>query len=195
MNLIIRAATSADHPALVEFFETAGSSCFCHYHEFEGDARAFQYSLATNSASHKEALREKLESGRFEALVAWQGERIVGFLRFGPPERNKQMTQRIYRDLPCFSGPPRARASIFCMLVLPELRRRGVARALVEALEKGAQALGYEEIEALPRGTTGGMDEEYWTGPLGLFEKQGYAVVHDFGPYPVVRRAVTSDDS
>ncbi len=190
MKLTIATATGADHPALVEFFERAGSSCFCHYHEFEGDARAFQYSLATNSASHKEALREKLHAGTFQALVAWRGDRIVGFLRFGPPERNKQLTQRIYRDLPCFSGPPRRRASIFCMLVIPELRRQGVARALVQALDEGARALGYEEIEALPRGTTGGMDEEYWTGPFGLFEKQGFTVVHDFEPYPVVRRSL-----
>lgn len=194
MKLTIRAAESADHPALVEFFESAGSGCFCHYHEFVGDARAFQYSLATDAASHAVALREKLLHGSFHALVAWQGTRIVGFLRFGPPESNKQMTQRIYRDLPCFSGPRRRTASVYCMLVLPELRRRGIAAALVEALEGGARALGYDEIEALPRGTTGGMDEEYWTGPLGLFEKREFTTVHDFAPYPVVRRMVGRED-
>ena len=63
------------------------------------------------------------------------------------------------------------------MYVIPEQRGRGVARALLHALEAKARELGY---------TTARLD----TGPKqlnarGLYEAEGYAEIDDFNGNPV----------
>ncbi len=63
------------------------------------------------------------------------------------------------------------------MYVAPEVRGRGVARALLRALEQQARTLGY---------TTARLD----TGPRqanarGLYEAEGYHEVDDFNGNPV----------
>lgn len=195
MNLAVRRASPSDHAALLGFFEAAGSRCYCHYHDFRGDGRAWQASLVENSEGHAAALLEGLASGAITALLALDGERVVGWMRFGPPGQNRQYGQRVYRDLPCLSGPRERVASAYCFLVDPTLRRRGVARALLGELVLAAGRFGFETIEGLPRGPGGALDEEFWTGPLSLFEELGFAVVHDFAPYPVVRRGPQTDRS
>lgn len=189
MNVSIRRAIASDHAALVRFFEAADSRCFCHYHDFPGDGRDWQRSLAADSVSHAKALGEGLGSGELTALIAVRGDQIVGWMRFGAPSRNRQYGQRVYRDLPCLSGSRERVASVYCLLVAPELRRTGIARGLVRELVGEGRALGFEEIEGLPRGGEGVRDEELWTGPLRLFEDLGFAVVSDFPPYPIVRRS------
>ena len=63
-------------------------------------------------------------------------------------------------------------------------RRQGVARALVH----GAVRVARERrpfIEAFPHCPSGVVaDAHLWTGPAGLFRREGFAVVHDFAPLP-----------
>lgn len=194
MSLTIRRAVASDHPALLRFFEASKSLCYCHYHDFRGDGRDWQGSLVTSPEIHAKALAEGLASGTITALISVEGERIVGWMRFGSPAGNRQYKQRIYKELPCFSGSRARIASVYCFLVDPELRRRGIARSLLAELLKEGETFGFEAIEGLPRGAVDVMAEELWTGPLALFDELGFDRVHDFAPYPVVRRSLGPRD-
>jgi GNAT superfamily N-acetyltransferase len=63
------------------------------------------------------------------------------------------------------------------MYVVPELRGRGIARALLLELERRARGLGY----AVARLDTGPKQ----VGARGLFESEGYLEVEDFNGNPV----------
>jgi len=72
---------------------------------------------------------------------------------------------------------PDGTAEIKRMFVVPEARRRGVARRLLEALESTAAELGYEIVR---------LD----TGPRqphaqALYESTGYRPIHNFNANPV----------
>ncbi|HWE14217.1 MAG TPA: GNAT family N-acetyltransferase [Solirubrobacteraceae bacterium] len=69
------------------------------------------------------------------------------------------------------------RCEIKKMYVVPELRGRGVARALLGELEGVARGLGYEvaRLDTGPR----------QVGARGLYESEGYAPLADFNGNPV----------
>ena len=77
--------------------------------------------------------------------------------------------------------------SVSCFLVDPGSRRHGIAKKLLQRAIQWARERGASGIEAFPRGAQDVSDEEQWTGPLGLYEGEGFALVHDFPPYPVLR--------
>jgi GNAT superfamily N-acetyltransferase len=127
-------------------------------------------------------------SPEMQGVVALGGSRVVGWLKLAPAGAvEKLYAQRVYRRLPCFDGPRDGVLAVGCLLVDPEWRKRGVARALVH----GAIALGREQraraLEAFPRRAEGLRDEEAFTGPFAVFVEAGFEIVHDFQPYPVLR--------
>ncbi len=69
------------------------------------------------------------------------------------------------------------RCEIKKMYVVPELRGRGVARALLRALEAAARELEYD----VARLDTGPKQ----VGARGLYESEGYAEISDFNGNPV----------
>jgi GNAT superfamily N-acetyltransferase len=82
--------------------------------------------------------------------------------------------------------------SIGCLLVRPDRRRSGVARALIEAAPEAVRAWGGRAVEAYPHRVGHALhDEEAWMGPEGVFASlvtNGWQPVHDVAPYPVYRR-------
>ena len=65
----------------------------------------------------------------------------------------------------------------------------GVATALVGGAVRLAPAWGARALEAFPRNPKEPVsDEELWHGPMGAYAAHGFSVVHDFEPYPVLRR-------
>jgi GNAT superfamily N-acetyltransferase len=77
--------------------------------------------------------------------------------------------------------------SIGCLLVDEELRRTGVARALVQKGVELAEQTGARAIEAFPRRSEQAGPAELWTGPLSIFLDAGFQIINDFRPYPVLR--------
>jgi GNAT superfamily N-acetyltransferase len=173
---------------LLELFERSHAPCACQYYAFEGDHRAWQDRCANRQGENREALARELEAGQLLGFVALQGTRVVGWLRLAEPGQMMKLYQgRFYRGLPCFAGPRAGILSVACFLVDPSLRRRGVARNLLTFAADSCRRAGYQSVEAFPRGASDVSDGEQWTGPLSLFRELGFVVVHDFGPYPVLR--------
>jgi ribosomal protein S18 acetylase RimI-like enzyme len=77
---------------------------------------------------HPRALQLRLERDAELFLLAWDGDRLIGSLMAG------------------WDG---WRANMYRLAILPEYRRRGVARRLVEAAEARLRAMGVERITGL----------------------------------------------
>lgn len=183
-----------DHAdGLALLFAEEASPCFCRYWHFEGERNAWLERCAMRPEENEREMREALVTGSEEGrgLVALSGEgRIVGWLKLSPASTlSKLYDQRLYRRLPCFDGDREGVFTVGCMLVSPSFRRQGVGRALIEGAVRIAPSFGARSLEAFPRRVPeGAHDADLLLGPLGVYLENGFRVVHEIGPYPVLRR-------
>lgn len=186
----VRVVGPGDGPALAAFFEAAGSSCFCRYWHFAGDKNGW----LERSALRPEESRAELEAAVREArpdgagIIASAGGAIVGWLKLSPRAAVPKLRRLpVYRTLDL--GPDDGVLAIGCMLVHPEHRERGVARALLAGALEEAERQGARFVEAYPRRSHARLyDEAAFLGPEALYRELGFAVVVDQPPYPVLRR-------
>lgn len=189
LGVTARPVTGADAPELIAFFQRAECACYCQYWDFAGDHRDWQFTLATKPEENAHALTAALEQGRLVGVVATLAGAIVGWSRLSPAQELGRLYEgRLYKGLPCFQGDRRGVFAVGCVLVEPRYRRQGVGRALLQAQVDCARALGARSLEAFPRGATDVSDGEQWMGPLAVYEELGFSRVHDFAPYPVLRK-------
>lgn len=135
-----------------------------------------------------QALAEEFGERTPDALVAIDGKRVVGWCRLRPSgEMSKLLEGRLYRGLACLKENREKAWVLSCFLVDPAWRRRSVGRALLRAAIERASELGALRVEAFPCGASDVSDEQQWMGPLSAYLEQGFVIVHDFGPYPVLR--------
>jgi GNAT superfamily N-acetyltransferase len=182
--------TAQTAAAWVALFEGCGVACFCRYWHFAGGKNEWLARCFERPAENRDEQLARLGEGSDEAkgLVAVEGGVVVGWMKLAPRAIvGKLRRQGAYRGLDL--GSDDGVWSIGCFLVHPEHRRRGVARALIEAADAQVRAWGGKAIEAYPhRAGYALRDEEAWMGPEGLLVKQGYVATHEDGPYPVYRK-------
>jgi GNAT superfamily N-acetyltransferase len=188
---VVRA--SAEHgEAIALLFERTDCPCYCRYWDFPGDGRAWQDRCANDRNRSRAELLAALESeGELFGVVALDEGKVVGWLRLASPETmRKQYEGRLYRNLPCFGGDRSNVLAVACFLVDEERRRSGVARALLREGIQLARARGAKQLEAFPRGADDVSDAEHWLGPQRIYQDEGFEIVNDFRPYPVMRLAL-----
>jgi GNAT superfamily N-acetyltransferase len=178
--------------AWAALFDASGSACFCRYWHFEGGKNDWLARSFGDPGANRAEQVARVREGSLEArgLVAIGGDDAVGWMKLAPrASLLKLQRQGAYRGVDL--GPDDGVWSIGCLLIHPAHRRRGVGRALVVAAPEHVRSWGGRFVEAYPHRVPHAQhDEEAWMGPYGLYERLGYARVHDDGPYPVVRRAV-----
>lgn len=185
-------ALATDGAALCALFDRNDVRCHCRYWHFTGDKNAWLERCAMRPEENARELLQALEAqGGPEGVVARKGELVVAWMKLTSAARvNKLYEQRLYKNLPCF-GQDRERVfTIGCFFVDPEYRHQGLARRLVAAGVELARCSGAAAIEAFPRRAELLADEELWTGPFSALRQEGFEIVHDFAPYPVLRRSL-----
>jgi len=194
LQLELSEATAEHTQVLLGLFERTNTPCHCQYWHFTGDKNAWLDRLFHAPEQNRAAFSESLASAGCElrGIVALHAGLAVGWLKLSPAESlPKLYDQRLYRGLPAFQGPRDGVLTIGCLLVDEPFRRQGVARALVEHALVAAAAHGARSVEAFPRRSDQAGPAELWTGPFPVFERAGFEIVNDFGPYPVLRYTIT----
>jgi GNAT superfamily N-acetyltransferase len=166
-------ATPAHWPDIEEFF--AHTPCWCQYWRLS----ASQYGrisknelLESRLAERREALRSQLQSNAPPGVIAYLGDRIVGWCGFWPRTQMERLVRS--RTIPAVDDRPVW--SIVCFLVRPGYRRRGVARALLQGAIECARAHGAPALEAYPVDPAGKRLEvtSAYVGTLSMFEEAGF---------------------
>jgi GNAT superfamily N-acetyltransferase len=177
--------------ALADLFRACECPCFCRYWHFEGDKNSWLERCATSPHTNEAELRMDVLRGeaRSAGLVALEGDVARGWMKLAPrASLPKLRTGRVYRSLDL--GPDDGVLSIACMLVHPDARRTGVARALITEAPRFARERGAHAIEAYPHGVANLGPHESWMGPHALLTSLGFRAVAGENPYPVMRLEV-----
>ncbi len=177
MALDILPLTPARLPDLAGLFEQGGDPkwCWCAYYRIRG----VDFS-AGGSARHRKVLEtaaaDGTDDGRAPGLVAYDGERAVGWVSVGPREDYERLAHSKVLapvdDTPVWS--------IVCFVVGRAARGQGVAHTLLDAAIDYARAHGATTVEAYPVEVQEGerIDSAVvYKGTLSMFERRGFEVV------------------
>jgi diamine N-acetyltransferase len=126
MTITYRSAVPSDAAAVACVFETSFLDTFGHLYRSE-DLRDF---LAGVTA---ERFRSEIESDRYGFRLAFDGERLVGYVKLGPP------------DLPVETPPDTV--ELGQLYILKEWHGTGVARALMDWVLATASKQGARHIQ------------------------------------------------
>jgi len=189
----IRPLTGQTWDALAELFREGGDPrwCWCQYWRLRSKDMA-----AARVPQLRERLHEQALSPEPPGLVAFDGDRAVGWVSLGP----RADFERIVRSKVIPKIDERPVWSIVCFAVSSSARGHGVARALLDAALDHARARGAVALEAYPVANPDGAPmhaEAAFTGTLPMFERAGFRIVAERASDPssrhprvVVRREV-----
>jgi GNAT superfamily N-acetyltransferase len=190
----VRPLTPATWDALEALFREGGDprSCWCQFQRLRSKDFA-----ALKVPQLRVRLRGQAESDQPPGLVAFDGDRAVGWVSLGP----RTDYERIVRSRVIPRIDDRPVWSVVCFAVSRSARGQGVARALLEGAIEWARARGADAVEAYP--VRLGDDEAIhpdaaFTGTLPMFLRAGFEVVADRASDPssstqrvVVRRELS----
>lgn len=182
--LRIEPLTAATWDALAELFREGGDPrwCWCQHWRLRSKDMA-----AAKVPELRERLRAQAASPQPPGLVAFEGDRAVGWVSLGP----RTEFERIVRSRVIPTIDDRPVWSIVCFAVSETARGRGVARALLDAAVDHARGQGATAVEAYP--VIVPEDEPVhpdaaFTGTLPMFERAGFVIVADRASDPAASR-------
>lgn len=121
---------------------------------------------------------QKIKENKIQGYLAYDGGKVVGWCN----ANTKTDCLKCYCWRRFMSAVPTEELvsgirvkSIFCFLVAPEYRRKGITKLLLERVCQDAADDGFDFIEAYPQ-------KEYineaidYMGPVGLFNKYGFTI-------------------
>jgi GNAT superfamily N-acetyltransferase len=173
VDLEIQPLTSERLPDLATLFDQGGDPkwCWCAFWRVRG--RDWTNSTAAeNRATLSEAVETTAGAGRAPGLVAYADGEAVGWVSVGPREDY----DRIVHSKVLAPVDEQPVWSIVCFVVGRRARKRGVARAMLDAAIAYAEAHGASLLEAYPVDAAGGRvpAATAYRGTLSMFEDAGF---------------------
>lgn len=157
-----------DHVAFVDNPEWA--ACYCQCFVYPGPRTDWD---ASTAEENRAAAIAGIESGRAEGLLAYEDGKVVGWCQAARPAAVPALVDA----LGLADAPPEDAAVVTCFLVAPGARRRGVARALLNAAIGQARARGASAFYGYPHLAPDDRDAERFCGPASLYTELGFVPV------------------
>ncbi len=128
------------------------------------------------TAAENRALRENLFSlGRYDGYLLYVDGRPSGWCQVGPLAWFPKMVGQFGLE-----GEPEQTPVVGCLEIIPEYRKRGLSRVLLDAALADLGRSGVRRVLAIPRAGRH-EDGKVWTGPMALFESRGFKPLREAG--------------
>jgi GNAT superfamily N-acetyltransferase len=172
-----------DHVAFTDHAEW--SRCYCTFYYFNSVTEIQLDGASKNDM--KQHARRLIESGKLTGYLAYEGNAVVGWCNAGP----RGGYDRLMEGTEICSDAEKSLPikSIVCFSIAPNDRGRGIATALLNHVCAEAASQGYDAVEAYPKWGEGNNFEQYH-GPIHMYERAGFRMIGEAGPYHVVRKAI-----
>ncbi|MDE7250797.1 MAG: GNAT family N-acetyltransferase [Lachnospiraceae bacterium] len=173
---------------------------FLHYFENvafpENDPRSCWYCLEshlpnesdyTAVAERREKAKELILNGIMTGYLIYDNDQVIGWCNVNARENYRFVTE-MFREIGYQTGDEagaRVKA-IYCFLIAPKYRGKGVARKLLERVCEDAAHDGYDCIEAYPF-----ADERFefqYHGGSKMYEQSGFTEVADLKYVKVMQK-------
>jgi GNAT superfamily N-acetyltransferase len=171
-EIAIHPLTSDRFADLAALFQEGGDPkwCWCQFYR----ERGLDWSNST-AADNRERLSKLTIEGPPPGLVAYEGDRAIGWVSLAPRPAYDRLTHA--RVLAPVDDSPVW--SIVCFVVSRTARGKGVATALLDGAIDWARGQGATILEGYPSDTQGQKipAANAYSGTLSMFESAGFEVV------------------
>ena len=142
--------------------------CYCYFPYHDPDKIDWQ---KRTGPENRTAISACIRDGTAQGYLAYAGEEVVGWCNAAP--------RRLYPMLNESAEPDaETTGSIFCFIVAPAHRGKGIAKTLLTAACDGLRARGMRIVEAKPVKDAQGAAANHH-GPLSLYLSAGFSVVRE----------------
>ena len=196
MNLRIERLTPAHADDYLAFFDhergpafadnPEWATCYCHYYQVP---TALPWKELDGSMN-RVAMRARIETGEMEGFLAYAGDDLAGWMNAQPYHKLTFACARMRIPEPPLPVPRHEGAAIVCFVVAPQHRRRGVARALLDAGLDSFSQRGIKLVDGFPWNVEPGDDKpaDFYHGSLAMFEAAGFTRLAAHDNLTVVRK-------
>lgn len=144
------------------------AGCYCYFPLHDPAQREWRL---RSSADNRGAVHRCIINGTARGFLAYSGAEVVGWCNAGPWSQYPMLRDVQEPDADSLGV-------IFCFIVAPHWRGRGVATALLEAACTGLKALGMKAVQAKPLKSASDAASNH-LGPLQMYLAAGFSVVRE----------------
>jgi ribosomal protein S18 acetylase RimI-like enzyme len=170
------------------------ATCYCQFYH---TPKALDWA-ARGGDDNRVAMAGRIATAEMEGFLAYAGATgdaggaVVGWLNAQQRNKLPHCFDRM-RLAPTPLGLPDFKvALIVCFVIHPQWRRRGVARALLDAACESLARRGIESVAAYPfKAGDSEAAADHYHGPLPLFIEAGFGIVREEPAMTVVRKTLT----
>lgn len=157
--------------------------CYC----LEGHLDRKTQEQWTDPEERREKAIELIRAGEMQGYLAYLGNKVVGWCNVNDRENYRYLTD-MFREIGYQTEEPAEWKVkvIFCFLVAPEYRGKGVAQSMLNRVCEDAKKDGYDCIEVYPF-----ADEKFefqYHGTSKMYERSGFQEIADLKYVKVMRR-------
>lgn len=182
-----------DGPAFADNPEWA--SCYCQFYH---TPKSVDWA-ARAGEDNRAAMAGRIAAGEMEGFLAYAGgsgeerDKVVGWLNVQPRNKLPHCFERMRMAPTPLKLPDFKVAQVLCFVIHPQWRRRGVARALLDAACESLARRGIAMIEAYPFRAGDSEDAtDHYHGPLSLFIDAGFGIIEEEPTMTVVQKTLTA---
>ena len=151
--------------------------CYCVWHHWT-DAHEHERSLMPEERRpyrKRVYAKELIENGTLNGFVALDGDMIIGFCNADLKNSYFRLSRENSADSWKGVEENDKILSIVCYIVAPDMRRKGVAKALLDGACRYAQESGYDYVEGYP--PLGEFSERHCGGSLSMYMNAGFEII------------------
>lgn len=159
----------------LRFFDTRAfadnpkwSGCYCYFPIHDPAKVEWQ---SRTAAENRESVSACIRSATTSGVLAYFADEVVGWCHAGPWSMYPML-----QELP--EADTEHLGVIFCFVVAPEHRGKGVARSLLDAACRELRARGLSAVQAKPLRDAKGAAANH-LGPLAMYLAAGFEVVRE----------------